>query len=1199
MTTAKLPITESDKSRLVDHLRNVVIAGISGRDGADVIDLTPSRAIFAGVLQAPRALPSIDSSAPPPDIALGLDFRVVPEAGKPIRLRLSPRWSHYYAVFPTYGQARDANPTPTSPPASTPTPSTPEPSTATTPLPALEVALGAPDEASETEEDGEDLELIPDVTSGSLLLPRVFRRISVVPQSLSFEIADLDSSTEQDIGSLELTAALNDARQRLGNDPRVWRHLGDPGAGVRTLGDQRNLATEGVYEDALARVTGPAVAPPEWNASVQISSEPDNSIADAVRIRILLTNQTPSETVGDYGLLETAMFDAGLEVVLESGQLVPFEFLLAPKDYKSDPQMFGKGINCSAVFDASRNMVATETLPVYQQPLLKTRDELSVRFADLDITDSTATLEQIANAMNEYLAKWDGFLALDAQQTFSESELAACRADRNAFEQELEQFRLGLECLRRDPRLAKAFQFTNRVFGRLADASGGRVSAWRQFQLGFIISQLPALAARETSPTATDDFSTRVNQCLETVGVLWFPTGGGKTEAYLGLIAITLVFDRLRNKRNGVSAWMRFPLRMLSLQQLERLAKVIAALNALRSEQADLQHGDPFAIGYFVGDGVTPNSVPEEAMNRFASRPDERERLRVLRKCPYCSSRIRIDVDKTRWRVLHRCDNDSCFSNTSLTMGVYKGSLPLCITDNEIYRYLPSVLVGTVDKLAIIARSRFFTHLLSGPKQSCEVHGYTSYDECIERWAARCQASGKKLKVVATTADPVPALLIQDELHLLRSELGVFNGHYEGLLKFIGKSTSRPPKVLAATATIEAYDAQAFHLYLSRAVRFPAPSYQNGESFYATTNPVVLRRSFIGILSHTRGVEDCVNRALTLYWTEIRRLEMNPFEVAKVTGRNELSDLDCRDLLRLYDLSLVYVNRKATGGSVLTRLNRVNAVLSRASIQPLVGKLLTGDNPVEDVGITLDRIDSERTDTPDPRLNVLVATSLISHGVDLERINSMIMAGMPSRYAEYVQSTSRSARTHPGLVFVCFKGSDAREASQYEFFFPMHQHMDRLIEAVAVNRFASFAPRKTIPGLLAGLLLCDVTPKLYGTKITKPLDHLPTLQVALGYKPGGKTGTVSGCVSLDALRDNLHKIIGVDRVRPPATSAEIANTRQVIDEVFDQNMTAIARSIEDKLKNALNPILSFRDVDEGVDFGSTDSSTYVTRLRPR
>ena len=168
-----------------------------------------------------------------------------------------------------------------------------------------------------------------------------------------------------------------------------------------------------------------------------------------------------------------------------------------------------------------------------------------------------------------------------------------------------------------------------------------------------------------------------------------------------------------------------------------------------------------------------------------------------------------------------------------------------------------------------------------------------------------------------------------------------------------------------------------------------------------------------------------------------------------------------------------------------------------------------------------------------------------------------------------------------------------------DFFYPMHEHMDRLIEAVAVNRYASFAPRKTVPGLLAGLLLCDTTPSLFGSKLTKPLDHLPTLQVALGFKPAAKSGTQGGCVSRDELLASLHQIIGVDKAYPPASMAEIHNAKRVVDEVFELNVAAIARSLENWLKDAINPILSFRDVDEGIDFGSLDSASFVPRLRPR
>lgn len=1210
MTTAETsPISDSEKSRLVDHLREKVVAGLSGRDGADLVDVVPSRAVFAGLLHPARDLAAPTSvnevsTAPGQDVSIGVDFRVLPDPGdSTVRLTLAPRWSHYYAVFPTYSQVLAANPAPTE----------------KTAQPAAELRsdnpsvvgppLDAPTEGEDSERNEDQAEAgvassedtVPEAETGGgrVVLPRVFRRINARPNPITVSISRVSGTVVAKAGEAEIGFALGEIRDAIAKDPECWRHLGDPSSGERSLGYRGVLASETAFLQALGGVQGDRIAVPEWSASLQVESQPDATVSGALRVKILLVNQTKRTEGGDAGLREDVLFDAGLDVTIESGQLAPFEFLLAPSDYKNTPTMPARGINCSVVRRLTPHVcLSTDTLPVFQQPLFRTRNQLQIVFSQLDTPEYLAVLRNIVVEMNAYLARWDTFLQDEAVRTFTDDERRACLADREAFAAETAQFELGIECLKDNALLARAFRLMNRVFGRLGAASGGRVTAWRLFQIGFIVSQLPALAVREMAPERDDDLSRRLNEVFPEVGVLWFPTGGGKTEAYLGLIATALLFDRLRGKKRGVSAWMRFPLRMLSLQQLERLARVVAALNVLREEEKDVAAGDVFAIGYFVGDDVTPNAISDDEMTRYATRDIDRQARKVLRKCPFCGALLRVEMNKQKWRLLHQCGNAECFSNKSPSMGEHRGSIPLFITDNEIYRYIPSILVGTVDKLAIISRSRYFSHILRGPLQRCSVHGYTSYDDCIERWNAGCQPGKRGLTQVEPERDPVPALLVQDELHLLRSELGVFNGHYEGLLRHLGSRISRPPKVLAATATIEAYDQHAFHVYLSRSRRFPVPSFEKGESFYATSEPLTIRRTFVGVRNHTRGIEDSVLRALTLYWLEIRRLEQAPERVAEILGRPDLPREQILAVLRLYDLSVVYVNRKATGGSILTRVGRINNVLQNNASEPVEAKLLTGD-AVDDVGVTLERIDKELEATTDRRLNVLIATSLISHGVDLERINFMVMAGVPSRYAEYLQSTSRAARSHPGLVFVCFKGSDPREASQCDFFYPMHENIDRLIEAVAVNRYSSFAPRKTVPGLLAGVLLCDATPRLFGKSITKPLDHLPTLQVALGYKPQAKSGTRNNCVTADELRAAIHQIIGVDRVYPPASSAEVANARRVIDDALDDQLGLIARSLESQLKNAIRPLLSFRDVDEGIDFGSLDSASYVTRLRPR
>jgi hypothetical protein len=348
-----------------------------------------------------------------------------------------------------------------------------------------------------------------------------------------------------------------------------------------------------------------------------------------------------------------------------------------------------------------------------------------------------------------------------------------------------------------------------------------------------------------------------------------------------------------------------------------------------------------------------------------------------------------------------------------------------------------------------------------------------------------------------------------------------------------------------------------------------------------------------------RGIEEAALRALELYQREVRRFLAEPRAAAAVMQRTDAGDDIILDTLRLYDLSVCYVNRKSTGGSIVDKLVQVERHFESDNLGSLKAQLLTGDQTIEEIGAALDRIEAERSDTGNPRLSAVVATNLISHGVDLERINMMVVCGMPSHYAEYVQSSSRAARSHPGLVFVCFKARDPRETSQYEFFPAMHEHMDRLIEAVAVNRFASFAPKKTVPGLIAGVLLCDITPDLYGAQITKPLDHVPTLQIAIGRAPAPKKGTLSNCVSVDYIREAVIKIIGVDVVRPPAMPSQVENLRIRIEEVFDDQMGAIGRTLESQLKAVLNLITSFRDVDEGIDFGSIDSANFVTRLRAR
>lgn len=1223
-------IGEPEKLRLTEYLLATVHDGLSGRDGKDLVDQRPDRTVFAGVLKPMR--PDADVHSPvgpmPEGTALGVDFRLVPDTSESLpSIRITTAFSVYASVFPSFEQALYANKVhvasgsdevaaPNADEADQLPDETVDPTDSDDG--AVPDALGGMAALDETPDAGAiDLDIeLSDSNEGDstapaspstptqVVLPRVWRRHNVEVAPILVDLPTTSRSMRT-VGAHQLAAAIEQTRVRIQEDAQAWRHLDDPRQGQRTISDATMLESGAAYERRLASLGGqPLVEPPSWTAAVHVDAAPDPSDPRALRVRVLIANTTrgfdraTEQHTVDPQTIESSLFDANLSVEVTGGTLSPFEFLLAPKDYRAPSVMAAKGINCVAV--AEGTAVRTETLPVFRQPLLRTRDQLQVTFEQLASSDPSPDLERIAEAMDEYLRQWNTFLATPPS-SFGDEELAACAADRDAFEVEIERYRLGIECLRRDTQLARAFGIMNRTFAKLGERSGGRIRAWRLFQLGFIVSQLPALASRELESNDSSDHAHAVRQAVDDVGVLWFPTGGGKTEAYLGLIATALVFDRLRGKTRGVTAWMRFPLRMLSLQQLERLARVIATLNEMRPLESGLADGDPFAIGYFVGDANTPNSINKHAMERFRTQPHRRDRVRLLRRCPHCGSSVEVLADAQEWRLKHVCSNTECFSNTSSSLGAYLGSLPVVMVDMEIYRYLPAVLLGTVDKLAIAARQRYFTHLIRGSNQLCPRHGYTSYDECIESgsWTADCKNKKSQLAKLETIRDPGISLLIQDELHLLRDELGVFNGHYEGLIQYLGRQVYLPPKVLAATATIEAYDVQAFHIYLSRAVRYPQPAWQQGESFYATSQPLQHRRIYTGVLGHTRAIEEGALRAIALYVREVRRLQANPAKAAEVMGAMAAPPETVLDALRLYDLALAYVNRKSVAGSIEDKAAPLieDAVLGPEELGTVRTTRLTGDLSLDEVGATLDRIESERNPTDAPRLDVVAATNLISHGVDLERINMLTVCGMPSHYAEYVQASSRAARSHPGLVFVLFKAGDPREVSQFEFFPVMHAHMERLIEPVAVNRFASNAPDKTVPGLLAALLLLDFSPRLHAErKIARSLDHIPTLLTAIGERPADTRGGTRACVDPADLLRAIVEVVGADRVRSPASTAQVDHARHRIEEAFDLQMGRIRRSLDTRLPDAIPILTSFRDIDEGLEFASLHSAGLVERL---
>lgn len=875
-----------------------------------------------------------------------------------------------------------------------------------------------------------------------------------------------------------------------------------------------------------------------------------------------------------------------LKVEVVNGQILPMAFRGISEDYRTNSTSLGLGIGC-VVREESPNSLVTESIPHYFQNWYRTRTEIRADFKEL-FSDPISILKTIKTHMYQYLDEWDTFIATHTWD--NQAHRDECVKDRDVFVEEVKSFSLGLQVLQQDIKLMVAFQLMNEVFMATGMSAPTPIISWRLFQIVYIVRLLVSLAARESS-------NPQLIEHLLEADILWFPTGGGKTEAYLGLIICGLFYDRLRGKSRGTTAWIRFPLRMLSKQQLDRLAKVLAQAEILRRNSDRIPstlRGEPFSMGYFVGGSNTPNFVSRKLMDKFLNEPDElRKDAMVLQNCPFCGEKVVMKVNENAWRLEHHCVNPECYAVLNMDE-----VLPVYVTDSEVYRYLPSVLCGTVDKLAILGRYGEFSHIFGGVNGKCPDHGYFSNGECIElRYGSRaCGRTKREYLTISAedVADPCPAFIIQDELHLLKEELGTFNGHYEGFINKISEQfgTGKPPKIIAATATIEQYEQHIRHIYLRSAVRFPVPGFQNGENFYATSTPKVPRRLYIGLLSHLRSKEETIERCIAIYHREMQRLYRLGFGAINELGLTRNYDTDSlRKFLGYYDLSVIYVNQKATGGDIDYRLNTIlNPKLASHEESVLNTQVLTGEDPMEVVGEVIDRIESELTGVPGSKLDTLIATSMISHGVDLARINAMFLCGTPSRFAEYIQATSRSARSHAGIVLVSFNGQDVREQSLYRYFIQNHEHLDRLVDPVPVHRFAQNAIRRTIPGLIIGLLTSvyarnPVIWKKYKSKLDTAAEVkkiLPDEETSEGYLTWAR------------IKEDLYDIYGVSNGAFPISVRQIAKNE--ISEQVDLLRGDIMRAdpgLELKSPDLLNPLSSFRDIDAGIDFTPDTESAVI------
>lgn len=967
------------------------------------------------------------------------------------------------------------------------------------------------------------------------------------------------------------------------------------------------------------------VAPVNFKVQVEVQRR---SLGGQTRLRLFLRNK--SEQIDGFGdPRDAGLFGACLAVKLPKEIWQPIELSRFQISYQVDSTVPAQGINCTPQFEDINGVVRiwTEFFPIYWQKRLYTAG-IQAPFKNLAKADGDAdlqVLQSILLQMQEYRNNWQALINQKHPQTGGNQHSANAQKDLDNFQQEIQRFELGIQVLSNPKyaQLRRAFNLMNQTFAEIDDKRKQRHKSpyenWRPFQIVYIVSNLAALAARQW----TGDFASNALAQVNHAAVVHFPTGGGKSEAVMGIILTQAFFDRLRGRDWGVVAWLRYPLRLLTYQQLQRFLDTLVVADEIRKTQPDLAKTPEFTVGYYGGRDNSPNSlksVPSEAEKYIGQArkqmraagvqppryltladvgyyvPSSIQQYRMVMRCPYCGlENVHTFIDPQTKELRHRCGP----LNEPLPQGACGREIPLYIVDEDIYSRLPTLLVGTLDKIANITFRPASRTLFGAASHICSVHGFAANYTCHKQGSVG-GCTRRDLKVISTPpVDPGIPLIFQDELHLLREELGTFDGHYEALIDAIHQERgANRPKILAATATIEGAEQQIKHLYWRELSQFPVRGPAQGRSFYANEHSRYVTRGFVGLRPTAANALDATMALILALRTELEIIRNNPTNYKVEYGLSSLTDDQFLQLVDEHDLCCTYVNSKNDGSDIRRSINeQVKTVLreqfgeDKANAMLPEAITLSGDDGIDVVKEVLKRMETpQRNLKPDDpeRLSDVVATSLISHGVDIDRLNLMLFYGWPSTTAEYIQASSRAGRTVPGLVFILFRPQRARERAIFDYFVKAHEYLDQMVEAVPIDRFAHNALYRTAFGLLLGRLLHIDGPMMRPGNQEIDLAELDKIDKLRELIHG--IGTGRSPVSLSAV---IHKISttlnptglaeGEVFQRPLnlVENAFISQIERIVQDPNESNQVTSALTKND-IPDDFRLLLSLRDVDAGI-----------------
>ena len=726
----------------------------------------------------------------------------------------------------------------------------------------------------------------------------------------------------------------------------IWRQDSSSGAWTKSPA----VTVSGVVEMKL--VTGiRRYLTNEFREAI-LKVAPESALSAAVEVDVLLDRCGRPEVVTT--LVNTSEVDGSSHRDYARGRLFECrllirefehrEFILEslPDSFRYDRRVPAWGINCGVRFEDGE--FSTVDLPVQEKrrpEYWTVPDAKEDAFAfDRLAKDPIAPGRELLDDLRRWGAEaWDLERVRGRVPGWNDDIEAEVRSEKNGFEREARRIAKGLELLDTNERLNRAFRLMNEAMLISArDGYGGyKYTAWRPFQAGFLYANLESC----------------LGEGVDVVDIVWFATGGGKTETYLGLILTAAFMDRFRGKVTGVTAWSRFPLRLLSLQQTQRFANALAAAEIVRKRNRVA--GDPFGLGFLVGNSSTPNEIRRERDPKRRGQwdyddPDMPDSLRMLKECPFCrSGSITMRFNRRNWILEHRCGADECPWGQ-------EDALPIWIVDAEVWRFLPTVIVGTLDKAAGISMQANMRGLVGAPYGFCSKagHGHT-YATRANRptgcLVPDCNAVPKELLMERSLYGV--SFRLQDELHLLRDSLGAVDAHYEALYDQLQERMgSAKPKILASSATLSGYERQCDVLYGRDARVFPHPEPAIGEGFW-TRDSERKMRTYLAVSPRGHTVEFATDRMMIALQSAVRRFRDDPGPIANEIG----IDVSLKEfLVDLYGTNVVYGNTlrdlDAVVRSAETQWEEIPAPRPNAAV-------LTGRTTFAEVSETL-----EKTRTP-------------------------------------------------------------------------------------------------------------------------------------------------------------------------------------------------------------------------------------------